>query len=227
MTGAASRPHRKDTATDKLVAGTLGQVISLISWFLLAVAASILLEWIGVFAGWWDTNHAHDVLLREVSYLSHMEANDLLGLHPTRLAESAVERVNSLYLYIGVERALNFLEARISLVYYALSSAIDVSYTLVIRMVTVLLAIPAFFLWGLLGLVDGLVDRDIRKACGGIESSFIYHRTKALIRPSIAISGGLYLTLPFTINPGLFFLIPQVIFFLAVYYFSAFFKKFV
>lgn len=227
MTTVAQRPPRKDTVTDKLVSGTFGQVMSLISWFLLAIAFSILLEWGGVAAGWWGMDHARNVLLTEVGYLSQLESNDLLGVHPAWLATAALEKVNAAFTWMRIDRALAFLESRLSLAFYALSSAIDIAYTLVIRLATILLALPAFLLWGMLGLVDGLVDRDIRKACGGIESSFVYHRMKSLIKPSIAVSGGLYLTLPITINPGLFFLIPQLIFFMAVYFFAAYFKKFI
>src|SRR5690606_30245082 len=106
MTAVTQRPPRKDTVTDKLVSGTFGQIMSLISWFFLAIAFSILLEWGGVLAGWWGMDHARNVLLTEVSYLSQLESNDLLGLHPAWLATTALEKVNAAFSWIGIDKAL-------------------------------------------------------------------------------------------------------------------------
>lgn len=66
-----------------------------------------------------------------------------------------------------------------------------------LRLAIAAFAAPAFLLACLLGLVDGLVRRDLRRWGGGRESSFIYHNAK---RYTIwALTGGftLYLAWPF------------------------------
>jgi integrating conjugative element membrane protein (TIGR03747 family) len=66
-----------------------------------------------------------------------------------------------------------------------------------LRLAIAAFAAPAFALACLLGLVDGLVRRDLRRWGGGRESSFIYHNAK---RYTIwALTGGftLYLAWPF------------------------------
>jgi integrating conjugative element membrane protein (TIGR03747 family) len=221
------RINRQDTERETMLGSTLSQIASLLSWFLFAIFISILIEWIGMLAGWWDKTHARHMLTEEIGYLSHIDQNQLLKLHPAQLAGQAITWVNEAYSFIGIPKALSILSQYMGWLAIALSSAIDITYTLVIRLAVVLLALPAFILWGLLGLVDGLVARDIRKACGGVESSFVYHRVKGWMKPAIGLSSGLYLTLPFSINPALFFIVPQLLFFTFVYYTASTFKKFI
>ena len=65
-----------------------------------------------------------------------------------------------------------------------------------LRLAIVLFALPAFVLACLLGAVDGLVRRDLRKWGGGRESSFVYHHAKS--STYLALGGGfsLYLAWP-------------------------------
>lgn len=66
-----------------------------------------------------------------------------------------------------------------------------------LRLAIAVFAAPAFVLACLLGAVDGLVRRDLRRWGGGRESSFVYHHAK---RYTLwALTGGftLYLSWPF------------------------------
>lgn len=220
------RVNEKTTLTDIVVSSTFGRTFSFLGWLLLALLLSILVEWLGMLF-MWDTNHSREVLQKEIRYLSQLDQNFLLRIQPASLATIAVEWMNSGYRWLRVDHVLIFLQQHFFIGFIAISSAMDVTYTLVIRLVTVVLALPAFLIWGMLGLIDGLVDRDIRKECGGIESSFLYHHVRRWIVPSLGVSCGLYLTLPFTFNPGLYFLVPQALFFIAVYYTASAFKKFI
>ncbi len=66
-----------------------------------------------------------------------------------------------------------------------------------IRLSVALFATPAFLLAMLVGLVDGLVKRDLRKWCGGRESSFVYHHAKQFAGWSLTGGFALYLAWPF------------------------------
>src|SRR5690606_40960241 len=94
----------------------------------------------------WDTNHSRDVLHKEIQYLSQLDQNFLLSVQPASLATQAVEWVNDGYRWLRVDRALAFLQRHFSLGFIAISSAMDVTYTLIIRLVTVVLALPAFLI---------------------------------------------------------------------------------
>jgi len=67
----------------------------------------------------------------------------------------------------------------------------------VLRLAVVVFALPAFLLACLLGAVDGLVRRDLRKWNGGRESSFVYHHAKATVYLAMGFGLGLYLSWPF------------------------------
>lgn len=66
-----------------------------------------------------------------------------------------------------------------------------------IRLSVAFFALPAFFLAVMIGLVDGLVKRDLRKWCGGRESSFVYHHSKNYTGWFLTGGFALYLAWPF------------------------------
>ena len=70
--------------------------------------------------------------------------------------------------------------------------AMDVS----MRLWVIVFALPAFALACLLGTVDGLVRRDLRRWGGGRESSFVYHRAKKAATWALTGGFGLYLAWP-------------------------------
>ena len=77
-----------------------------------------------------------------------------------------------------------------------------------------------------MALIDGLTEREIRKACGGNESAMRYHHAKRLIFPSVALAFGFYLTVPFTVHPALVFLPIMLLTGFSVYVTASTFKKF-
>jgi len=48
-------------------------------------------------------------------------------------------------------------------------------------------AMPIFLLFSLVALVDGLVQRDLRRWGGGRESSFVYHYAKKAALPLVVL----------------------------------------
>jgi integrating conjugative element membrane protein (TIGR03747 family) len=65
-----------------------------------------------------------------------------------------------------------------------------------LRLAIVVFALPAFVLACLLGAVDGMVRRDLRKWGGGRESSFVYHHAKAMTYLTLGGGFSLYLAWP-------------------------------
>lgn len=72
-----------------------------------------------------------------------------------------------------------------------------VAQDVLLRMCIAAFAMPAFALACLLGVIDGLVRRDIRRWTGGRESSFVYHHAKRYTSWALTGGFGLYLTWPF------------------------------
>lgn len=84
-----------------------------------------------------------------------------------------------------------------------LQAAVTISQVFATRLAILTLALPAFILLSLVGLVDGLVQRDIRRWGGGRETSFVYHWAKRLVLPSLYLPWIVYLAMPVSVHPNL------------------------
>ncbi len=70
-----------------------------------------------------------------------------------------------------------------------------------VRLAILMGTVPLFLLIWALGLVDGLTQRTIRRACAGRESSSMYHRAKFFQFAGLAMGGMAYLMWPVSIRP--------------------------
>ncbi|GKT19530.1 TIGR03747 family integrating conjugative element membrane protein [Acidovorax sp. SUPP2522] len=103
-----------------------------------------------------------------------------------------------------------------------------VAQDVLLRMSVALFALPAFVLACLVGAVDGLVRRDLRRWGGGRESSFVYHHAKRYTAWSLTGGFGLYLTWPFGgFNPAYMVLVFTVLVAATLSTTVAAFKKYV
>lgn len=87
-----------------------------------------------------------------------------------------------------------------------------VAQDVMLRLCIAAFAIPAFALACLMGVIDGLVRRDIRRWTGGRESSFVYHHAKRYTSWALTGGFGIYLAWPFGgFNPAYMVLIFTVL----------------
>jgi integrating conjugative element membrane protein (TIGR03747 family) len=221
--------HRKAGVWEHFVALTLGNFFTFIWWSISAVFISILIEWVGMYF-WWDHTHSKIMLEEELKYLSSFNRNLLTGLYPGEIADIFMghtqhwmEVTHLQAISEGFTRSSSWV---FSIIGYGLASAIDTVFIFAVRLAVCVSAITGFVLVAIVALVDGLTERDIRKACGGNESAMRYHHAKRLIFPSIALSFGFYLTLPITIHPALVFLPIMAVMGFAIYVTASTFKKF-
>ncbi|TWR13338.1 TIGR03747 family integrating conjugative element membrane protein, partial [Xanthomonas vasicola] len=68
------------------------------------------------------------------------------------------------------------------------------------------ITLPLIFTAAFVGLIDGLVRRDVRRFGAGRESGFIYHRAKASLMPLVVLPWVTYLALPISVHPLLILL---------------------
>jgi len=54
---------------------------------------------------------------------------------------------------------------------------------------------------GVVGAVDGLVERDLRRWGGGRESSNVFNLAKKSITPAFVLACVVYISLPYSLNP--------------------------
>ncbi len=103
-----------------------------------------------------------------------------------------------------------------------------VAQDVVLRLSVALFALPAFLLACIVGTVDGLVRRDLRRWRGGRESSFVYHHAKRYTAWALTGGFGLYLTWPFGgFNPAYMVLVFTVLVAATLSTTVASFKKYV
>jgi hypothetical protein len=158
---------------------------------------------------------------------------------PLELARSAAAWVRKITEGIDLERFLDSLQRPLES-FVGGRSIPDVSMgpekyleamrnvlqTFAVRVTVLGLSTPVFALFGLVGLAEGLMRRDLRRWGGGRESSFVYHHSRKLLGPSILSAWMLYLAAPFSVHPNLVLLPFATVFAVGVAVTTATFKKY-
>jgi integrating conjugative element membrane protein (TIGR03747 family) len=102
----------------------------------------------------------------------------------------------------------------------------QVTQLFAVRLAILTLAMPIFLLFSLVALVDGLVQRDLRRWGGGRESSFVYHYAKKAAFPLVVLTWVIYLALPFSLHPSWVIVPFATLFALTVAVTASTFKKY-
>lgn len=82
------------------------------------------------------------------------------------------------------------------------SAMTNIVQLFVIRLIVLIFATPVFLVFGLVGVGEGLMRRDLRRWGGGRESSFLYHHSKRFVVPSVLSAWMLYLAMPVSTHPN-------------------------
>jgi len=183
---------------------------------------SIIIEVVGMNTIWKDTGvfHARQLVLDDLRYIENAPhsvivpdtvafARDMasyvalpfvklgvVGLYE-RAHSTAAGPAATAGKKLAAPAALSGLSAWMTRMWSLLGMiALYTAQDTALRLAIVVLALPAFVLACLLGAVDGLVRRDLRKWGGGRESSFVYHHAKATTYLSLGGGFSLYLSWP-------------------------------
>lgn len=192
----------------------------------------ILIECVGMHFLWQEQGwrHAQGMLDYELDQLSTYFTRSVLVQEPGRTAHRVVEYAHEwVFIKTGLlEWAQNAstqasagsrsqtkdFRYYLSQVYvFSESYLIAAAYTVlifVVRLLVLCLMLPLFFMAAFVGLVDGLVRRDIRRFGAGRESGFIYHRARATLVPLLVLPWVAYLAMPISVSP-LMILLPSAI----------------
>lgn len=94
------------------------------------------------------------------------------------------------------------------------------------RLAVLVLTIPLFAIAFLIAVSDGWAGRWLRRAYGGRESAFLYHRFKRGVFLSIVILWAIYLILPYSLDPRFIIFTFVLIFAFLLRYTISYFKKY-
>ncbi|MCG5537357.1 TIGR03747 family integrating conjugative element membrane protein [Halorhodospira sp. 9622] len=197
-----------------------GGVGSFALWLLVALGFSILAEWVGQTWVWQKAGvqHSRNMLAAEIEHLDSDYGRALLTDDPAGYAQGFAETTyRGLVELTGLEHVLAWLaespdpqggrvQAALRSGYdvvepYVLS-ALTITQVFAVRLAVLTLAMPVFFLFALVALVDGLVQRDLRRWGGGRESAFVYHHAKRMLVPTVILAWVIYLAMPVAVHPA-------------------------
>lgn len=217
---AESRTARSHPGAKGGVLSRVLQVLSrLLAWLAFSLLLSIVLEWLGMVYWWPEEGIAHSaaMLEYEIALVESELDHSLLVEEPKGLVLDARDHVRALLERTGVTGFVHWAIARpgpatrswparvhriVHPVSHFLLAAVQVIQLFAVRLAILTLAIPAFVLLGAVGLIDGLVARDLRRRGAGRESSFVYHHARAAIPPLLLLPFVTYLALPVSLHPG-------------------------
>ena len=243
MTEAVNDPRRR-VVQQGLISKSLTAAAKVIQWLMLSLLFSILVEWAGMLL-WWPeegTGHSRAMLATEISYLESDFRRSVVTSDPARFARRFAD--NSYHYLFEVTGFVDFLHwvspppaaneqglrPTLHRIYRPIADFViammQVTQLFSVRLAVLTLAMPVFLLFSLVALVDGLVQRDLRRWGGGRESSFVYHYAKKAALPLVVITWVVYLALPFSLHPTFIVLPFAVMFALSVAVTASTFKKY-
>ncbi len=212
----APTPAAATTEKRGLLRGTL----KLLGWVAASLAISILIEWIGM-TWWWaeqGAGHARRMLETELGYLDAIGRGSVMTEDPEAYARAFAETgYDWLWRRTGLEWAASAaarapgpesgalrraLHRAWKAVGEYVQAAVYVTELFFARLAVLSLSMPAFLLAVSMGLLDGAVQRDLRRWGGGRESSFVYHHARRLIWPAFVAAWVIYLSLPVSVHPA-------------------------
>lgn len=198
----------------------------IIGVLLASLLFSLILEYIGIFFFWAEegAQHSYQIMLIERTYFAESFTQSVFLSSPVitaihwftafsqgmqdsllKIPLSAIKTGNGVTdgINVGVIQAIQAGEQYLLATFFVLQ-------IVMMRVTILVLSIPLFILVIIVGVVDGLVRRDLRRYGAAYESSFLYHHAKRIIKPVIYIPCVLYVSLPFAVYPNIL-LLPSIL----------------
>lgn len=223
MSDPAVAAQRQQQRQQGLIAGLVALPFRFFGVLCGALLLCILIECVGMHFFWPEQGwrHAQGMLDYELNQFSTHFTRSAVVQEPGRTAHRLVE---STYEWVfvktglldwmrdasaqasapsrGVHRDFRYYLAQVYVwtERYLIAAGFTV-LTFIVRLLVLVLTLPLFLLAAFVGLVDGLVRRDIRKFGAGRESGFVYHRAKAALMPLAMLPWVTYLALPVSLHP--------------------------
>ena len=187
------------------------------------------------------SQHARAMLTTEMGYLSGGVQRSLYDAEPWQLAQDSLAKVNHTFEQSGLSpllrrlasphnpadsRSLNRLRSVYARLHEYVAASIAVTQVFCIRLVIIALSLPIFVLFGAGAMVDGLVQRDLRKFGCGNESAWLYHKVKKYLGSVLVMTLMFYLSLPISVHPNLVFMPAAVLFGFLLFLTTSRFKKY-
>jgi integrating conjugative element membrane protein (TIGR03747 family) len=217
--------QKKQTLTNSFI----GALIKMIGALVIALIISILIEIIGMNYWWEDegVNHSKDMYLYELRHLKNNDQGIDITAEQREFAKDVLVFKDDSLKFLGFEWLSSWITTVVSegdgpfksafrSIYFDwekyFEAISNVSQVFTLRLIILLLSLPLFLFAFAVGLVDGLVERDLRRWGGGRESSTVYELAKSAIGPTAIGAWMIYLGMPVSVDPS-YVIVPFVFLF--------------
>ena len=191
---------------------------------------AIALEWLGDAFFWQNGCASHSEQVLQATWQWWQGSADV----PKWLAENLAlvsgklrPGIAALLSSLNDQHGLFWTEDASGVICCALLSAGNITLTFLLRLTILLQALPLFVLIIIIGLIDGLVRRDLRRFGAGHESGFVYHHARRMISSGLIATGLVWLAMPIFLVPEYVFIPAAAVIGLAVSITGGSFKKYV
>lgn len=193
-------------------------LVAMCFWVVASLIISIFIEWIGIAFFWTEqgSQHARIMLEQDIGYLNDRVTTSAHHIVHSiqRITFSLNDWVMEDFVLHGffdwVEEPLTdndrFIKVWLHSIHTQYTPYIEsIPYTVqtfFVRLAIIVLSLLAFLLFAVIGMVDGLVERDLRRWGGGRESSVVYNLARKSIARFFIFACVCYLSLPIAIAPA-------------------------
>lgn len=197
---------------------------------LASLLVSLLIEYAGMTFIWAGegAEHSRQVMLTECGYLSEGFTRSLILSQPVTVISAWLQQAyqwifvdTGFISWVNTARSVHSQGGTVETLSRAgswlaralweyLQATVYVTIIFAIRVAILVLSVPLFIMVSVIGIVDGLVRRDLRRYGAGYESSFVYHHAKRYVKPAMYGPCMLYLAWPTAVWPNLL-LLPSAI----------------
>jgi hypothetical protein len=168
-----------------------------------ALVLAVLFEWVGMHLWWPEEGAGHSERLLSAEW-RHLDPD---AGAVSREAAASVRRWVAVLgssvsaIYASICRAATCMGTLADLSPYIRAMS-NIGQVFVVRLMVLAAATPLIVLCAMVGLVEGLLHRDLRRWGGGRESSFVYHRCKRSLGPLLLLAPSMYLAAPISVHPS-------------------------
>ncbi|MDW5500070.1 MULTISPECIES: TIGR03747 family integrating conjugative element membrane protein [Yersiniaceae] len=193
---------------------------------LASLLVSLLIEYAGMTFIWAGegAEHSRQVMLTESGYLSEGFTRSLILSQPVVVISAWIQEAyqwifvdTGFISWVNTARSVHSQGGTVETLSRAgswlaralweyLQATVYVTIIFAIRVAILVLSVPLFIMVSVIGIVDGLVRRDLRRYGAGYESSFVYHHAKRYVKPAMYGPCMLYLAWPTAVWPNLLLL---------------------
>ena len=201
---------------------------------------SISIELIGMYTWWADqgSEHSYEMLRKELSYLQEGYFYRSI-LNPFAYFLPWLDSINAWFApqynvlkefnseFMVTENFMLNIGSLKTIALDVMQATWNISRVFFLRVIVCIYSLSLLFLLVIVAIIDGLVERTLRRYTAGRESAWLFHVNNRIARPwVIYFIMFLYLSAPVSVNPLWFFIPAYSLIGISTYMMGKWFKKY-